>query len=114
MKPDDKALSKAHISIAEKLLEKIKPPCKKILFIHPQQVEEQDFFIDTAQRGRYSIYPPYACGILSRNLMERGYQIDILDLNYEMLLAARRENFNYSFWKNSGPSFTNPCRPLLP
>ncbi len=100
LKSADKIPSQAHRAIAEKLREKIKPPCKKILLIYPQQVSEQDFFKDIAQRGRYSVYPPYGCGVLARNLTQRGYQADILDLNFEVLSAAQKEYFKYSFWRD--------------
>ncbi len=99
LKQADKIPSEAHRTIAEKLREKIKPPCKKILLIHPQQVEEKDFSLDAVSRGKYSAYPPYGCGVLARNLTQREYQADILDLNFELLLAARKENFDYYFWK---------------
>lgn len=99
LKLADKIPSETHRAIAEKLQEKIKPPCQKILLIHPQQVSEQDFFLDTARRRRYSAYPPTGCGILARNILQRGYQPDILDLHLELLMAVQEENFNYSFWK---------------
>lgn len=85
--------------IAEKLKDKIKFPCERILLINPQMVSEQDFFVDTARRGRYSIYQPYGCGVLCANLSQRGYWVEILDLNYELLLAARKKVFHYTFWK---------------
>jgi len=113
LKPADKILSKACRAIAEKLREKIKPPCEKILLIHPQQVSEQDFFLDTARRRRYSAYPPTGCGILARNIIERGYQPDILDLHLELLMATQKENFNYSFWKELLKKRLNSFQPDL-
>ncbi|MDP3792405.1 MAG: radical SAM protein [bacterium] len=85
--------------IARKIRDKIKAPCNRILLIHPQQVEKKDFSLDAVSRGKYSTYPPYGCGVLARNLSLRGYQADILDLNFELLFAARKENFDYYFWK---------------
>ena len=86
-------------AIAKKLKEKIKFPCNKILLIHPHQIEEKDFFAEKALRGKYSIYPPYGCGVLARNLLNRGYQPDILDLNFELLSAVRTNGFDYQCWK---------------
>lgn len=86
--------------IAAKLREKIKSPCKRILLIHPHQIEKKDFSLDSALRRKYSAYPPYGCGILARNLFLRNYQVDILDLNFELLYAARNEKFDYDSWKD--------------
>lgn len=85
--------------IAQKLKEKIKSPCQKILLIHPHQIEEKDFFTEKALRRKYSAYPPYGCAVLARNLVNREYQPDILDLNFELLAAAREENFDYRCWE---------------
>ncbi len=98
-KPVYKISDDAHGAIAKKLREKIKFPCEKILLIHPQQVEKKDFSLDAVSRGKYSAYPPYGCGVLARNLTQREYKVEILDLNFELLFAARKENFDYYFWK---------------
>ena len=97
--PNEKIPRSPRDAIAKKLREKIKTPCEKILLIHPQQVSEQDFFVDTALRGRYWTYPPYSCGVLVRNFVNRGYQADILDLNLEILRAVQKDGFVYSVWK---------------
>lgn len=99
MKPADQTASPVKNAIAQKLKKKISCPCERILLINPQMISEQDFFADTARRGRYAIFQPYGCGVLCANLFKRGYQVNILDLNYELLLAAHRENFNYSCWR---------------
>lgn len=99
LKPKDEKSNDTRSAIAKKLKEKIKSPCQKILLINPQMVSEQEFSIEVAKRGRYSIYQPYGCGVLYANLYNRGYQVHILDFNFETLKAAREKDFRYSFWK---------------
>jgi hypothetical protein len=38
-----------------------------------------------AKNKRYYNFPPYGLGLLSTNLISRGYQVSILDLNMEIL-----------------------------
>src|SRR3989338_7855757 len=85
--------------IAQKIREKIKTPCQRILLINAQQVSEEDFILSEALRGRCWNYPPYSCGVLSKHLINRGYDTSIIDLNLDMLIRARQDNFNYGDWK---------------
>ncbi|OGM99394.1 MAG: hypothetical protein A2817_03320 [Candidatus Yanofskybacteria bacterium RIFCSPHIGHO2_01_FULL_39_8b] len=89
--------------IAEKLKKSVKTPCQRILLIHPMHIKEENFYLDRALGGRYWSYQPYGCGILCRNLDRRGYETDILDLNFEMLSEAHRldHQFSYMFWQES-------------
>lgn len=88
-------------TIKDKLKTIIKSPCQRILLIHPQHISEDDFSIEKALRSRYWSYQPYGCGVLARDLEARGYQTDILDLNYEVLnfVHKARNNFYYSVWR---------------
>ena len=88
--------------IAKKLRELIPSPCTRILLINPQFISEEDFRVEKATNNDYWAYQPYGCGVLCRNLKERGYLTDILDFNFEMLDQAHklRENFRYSLWQD--------------
>lgn len=88
--------------IAQKLREVIPSPCTRILFINPQHIPEENFRVEKAINNDYWAYQPYGCGVLCRDLKERGYVTDILDLNFEMLSGAHilKEGFQYSLWKN--------------
>jgi len=73
--------------------------CKRILFINPPQVAEQDFDQDIARLGFYYAFPPYGPGVLVRTLENHGYTADIVDLNYEVLLSAQSPHFHYRIWQ---------------
>src|SRR3989344_4076901 len=86
--------------IADKLKLLIRPPCTRILLINPQHIPEEIFMAEKAINKDYWAYQPYGCGVLCRNLQDRGYTTDILDLNFEMLANAHKfgGNFRYSSW----------------
>lgn len=86
--------------ITEKIQELFPNGCKKILFVHPMTVSEQDFDLEAAKNCSYSAAIPYGIALLSRHVRCNGYISLILDLNYEMLLQAHENpNFKYSDWK---------------
>jgi len=88
--------------IAKKLRELIPLPCTRILFINPQHIPADNFQVSKAINNDYWSYQPYGCGVLCRDLEGRGYQTDILDLNFEMLKESHRlgSNFRYSLWRD--------------
>lgn len=63
--------------------------CRRVLLIQPPPVEEEKLNLGTARRMRYYAFPPYALGILCAKLEARGYAVDILDLNFEILELLR-------------------------
>lgn len=87
--------------IAEKVMDVIKAPCKRVLFVHPLQTPERFFDIERALTRRLPNPPPYGCGVLAKNLELRGYETSILDLNFDLLSYAHREpsNFQFSRWR---------------
>lgn len=87
--------------IAEKIKAVIGSFCRRVLVINPPQISEADFLIERALNNRYWIYQPYGPGVLCRNLEERGYETDLLDLNFEVLLSAHEEKeaFEYRIWR---------------
>ena len=87
--------------VAEKLLNIMPKPLERILIINPPQISEADFLLERALNSRYWSYQPYGPGVLCRNLKNRGYETDILDLNFEILHKARedKDKFFYKVWK---------------
>jgi len=96
----DKKLDRRN-AIAERVMQLFPSGCKRILFVNPPHVPEEDFEIDVAMDNRYPVYPPYGLGILSASLRSRGYMTDILDLNYLLQedLKKKRGAFDYDLWK---------------
>jgi radical SAM superfamily enzyme YgiQ (UPF0313 family) len=91
----------ARAAVARKLRGLIKSPCQRVLIVNPPQISEGDFLIERALNNRYWIYPPYGPGILCRSLGVRGYETELLDLNFEVLRSAHelQEQFNYQIWR---------------
>ncbi|CAA7618447.1 B12-binding domain-containing radical SAM protein [Magnetospirillum sp. UT-4] len=63
--------------------------CRRLLLVQPPPMEEEKLDLGTVRRRRYYAFPPYALGVLCTNLEARGYSVDLLDLNYEVLAMAR-------------------------
>ena len=91
----------ARAKIAEKLKSVIKVPCTRILMIQLPHIEEHAFIVDRARHGRYWAYQPYGVGVLCRNLINRGYETDVLDLNLEVLnyVHTAGDKFYFGIWK---------------
>ncbi len=76
--------------------------CQRILLIEPPNVPEEDYSIDVAWDNRYPVYPPMGLAILKTDLKNRGYEVEILDLNFMLQehLKSNRGNFRYSIWQD--------------
>jgi radical SAM superfamily enzyme YgiQ (UPF0313 family) len=71
-------------------------PLKKILFAVPPETPENLFDESIALAKRYPLYPPYGPGILCSNLLSRGYNSKIIDLNYEVISSVHNnKEFSY-------------------
>lgn len=88
--------------IAEKLKAAINAPCTRVLMIQLPHIEEHAFIADRAVRNRYWAYQPYGVGVLCRNLTNRGYTSDLLDLNLEILnyVHIAGDKFYFGVWKD--------------
>lgn len=88
--------------VEAKLLSLFPNGCSRILFVNPPHVPEEDYEIGVALDSRYPVYPPYGLGILSRDLINRGYRADIIDLNYSLQERLQRDQsaFRYQIWKD--------------
>jgi len=83
-----KELGKGHdYSKIVKKIRKVfnKDEYRRVLLIHPLQFSEELVNVSIARNMRYYAYPPYGLGLLCTNLKDRGYIVNILDLNMEML-----------------------------
>lgn len=87
--------------IAEKLRFKLPQGCRRVLLVNPVHVPKEDYSVEVAVGNRYPVYPPYGLGVLSRNLRERGYETDLIDLNFDLQeeLQSGRQGFNYDVWE---------------
>jgi radical SAM superfamily enzyme YgiQ (UPF0313 family) len=77
---------------------------QRVLLVNPQGVAEKDFKLDMAHRRRYWSYPPAGIAVLAGNLKAAGYDVELLDLNYEVLNAAMSatDSFDYNgIWQES-------------
>ncbi|MCM0018643.1 MAG: radical SAM protein [Tagaea sp.] len=63
---------------------------RTVLLVNPPDGTAELFRIETAMRRRYPNYPPYGLGIIAQNLREVGIEVAIVNLNHEVLKAARR------------------------
>ena len=69
----------------ERLTKRFSGPLQRILLINPPQMATKDFIGHFSKKKRYFGYPPYGLGLLSRGLHKKGYTVDLLDLNLEIL-----------------------------
>jgi len=83
-----------------KLLDKLKP-IKELVLIAPMQVPESVFDLAVAQKAGYFNYPPVGLLYIASvaNQADPNIKIKLIDLNFEMLQNANKDNFSYDFWK---------------
>ena len=74
--------------VDQELKKKFKHQIKKILLINPPQFQTSFIDLDILKNKRYFNYPPYGLGLLRKSLVEKGYDVKILDLNFELLALA--------------------------
>lgn len=61
---------------------------ERVLFVNPPDAESELFRLPTAQRKRYSNYPPYGLGVLATHLRTIGVEAHVANLNHEILKAV--------------------------
>ena len=74
----------------------------RILLVNPPDVDVSLFDWDTAKRGRANNYPAYGLGVLSRHLLDNGFESRILNLNHELLKQVHKETRPFDYdktWK---------------
>jgi len=62
---------------------------ERVLLVTPPDAESELFRRATVKRGRYPNYPPYGLGVLATHLRSIGIEPRIINLNHEILAAAR-------------------------
>ena len=90
--------------VAQKLRSLFPEGCRRILFVNPPNVPEEDFEPEVAKDDRYPVYPPAGFAIMSRALQNGGYPADdisILDLNFLLQEDFKKhpEAFDYDMWR---------------
>jgi len=78
---------------------------KRVLFVNPPDGTSEIFQVSKAKRRRYTNYPPYGLGILAQQSRNMGLDVDILNLNNKILIAAQSVESNKGFdfdhiWKD--------------
>ena len=73
------------------MIQIFKHQIKKILLINPPQFKTSFIDLDILKNKRYFNYPPYGLGLLRKSLVEKGYDVKILDLNFELIALANTE-----------------------
>ena len=76
------------IKIDKELKKKFKHQIKKILLINPPQFQTSFINLEILKNKRYFNYPPYGLGLLRKSLVDKGYDVKILDLNFELLALS--------------------------
>jgi len=54
---------------------------RRVLFVLPPDAHQENFSIETCQRKRYPNYSPYGLAVIARQILWRGVQVEILNLN---------------------------------
>ena len=85
-------LSKSNTLINKKIIDFFPEKVEKILFFNPPSIPGEYYNVDLASRGRYFCYPPYGLGVLVAHLKKNGYQSEICDLNFEVLMSLQNNN----------------------
>lgn len=62
---------------------------ERVLLVNPPDAEAELFRRSTAKRRRYPNYPPYGLGVLATHLRSIGIEPHVVNLNHEVLRAAR-------------------------
>lgn len=93
---------------------------RRVALIHPLPFSIGHFSAAQAKRKRYYAWPPYGMAVLCRMLKKRGYEVKLLDLNYELLSYAHREEDNekiekeiVTLWKTKTKEFLENFNPDL-
>lgn len=92
--PGDALLVRAEQWIAAKFPAR---QIRRVLFVNPPDGTTELFQIAKAKRRRYTNYPPYGLGVLAQQARNIGVNVEILNLNNEVLSAARAEDTDETF-----------------
>jgi len=88
--------------IANKIRRVLPSGCKRVLLVEPPNVPEEDWDPDVATNNRYPVYDPKGLAVLSSCIQLRGYETDVMDLNF-MIQDSFKNNpngFEYRNWEN--------------
>ena len=86
--PNEIGVGENWIKVDQELRRKFKHQIKKILLINPPQFQTSFLDLEVLKNKRYFNYPPYGLGLLRKSLVEKDYDVKILDLNFELLALS--------------------------
>jgi radical SAM superfamily enzyme YgiQ (UPF0313 family) len=93
-------------------------PIQRILLLNPPDSDASMLRYSDVKRKSYYNYPPYGLGIIARHLLDKGYQVEIHDLNLKVLeacyLSKNAENFDFdATWKTQLAEVVDQFQPDL-
>jgi len=71
-----------------------KGSCNRVLLLNPPQFPSEVIDISMAKNLRYFANPPYGIGLLTSKLLSKGYEVNLLDINYEILFYIHTNEEN--------------------
>lgn len=80
---------------------------RRILLVNPPTVSEDVFDMSLALRKRYSAFPPYGLLIIAEHLRKNGFDVEVLDLQYQIL------SWVHSFSPNEVSQYTQTWKLFL-
>jgi radical SAM superfamily enzyme YgiQ (UPF0313 family) len=87
------------------------PPLKTLILINPMLVPKAVFEPMIARKKGYYIFPPL--GLLYLAAIARdvdpSIKLHVVDLNFEMLMNAQEEGFDYDFWEGRLAELIENC-----
>ena len=109
--------------IYNKLVSTFNGKCDKILLVHPLPFNTEHFEIHQARNRRYYTWPPYGIAVLCKTLRDRGYDVNLIDFNFDILELIEKhseikddetaQNLAEKFWKDKLKKVIDDFQPEL-
>jgi len=80
----------SQVIIANKIHRLFNDRCQNILLVQPLPLNTEYLELKQIKNKRYYAWQPYGLAVLCTNFKHRGYNVKILDLNYEILHALNK------------------------
>ena len=87
------------------------PPLKTLILINPMLVPKAVFEPEIARKKGYYIFPPLGLLYLAAvaGNVDPSIKLHVVDLNFEMLMKAQEEGFDYDFWEKRLAGLIESC-----
>ena len=87
---------------------------RKILLVQAPQFQFESFSYEIAKNRCYYIFPPTGLQCIAKSLENRNFEIEILDLNYELLRSViLDQKFDYHNWLSMLDDALNRFKPSV-